>query len=100
MAGVLLGSVLALAPALDRASAGDGSITAGSPHDLNLSVALLFADPDPDAWRPLFSEASKLLYNATEKQMRLGYGEAFQQLPTSERLSRYSRPSQAATSWG
>ena len=81
MAGVLLGSAVALASAVDRATAGDGTITAGDPHEVNLSVALLFTDPDPDAWRPLFSEASKLLYNATEKQMR-----------TSESLGRYPRP--------
>ena len=65
--GVLLSSAVALACGVDRAAAGDGSITAGTPHELNLSVALLFTDPDPNAWRPLFSGASKLLYNATEK---------------------------------
>ncbi len=51
---------------------------------MNLSVALLFTDLDPDAWRPLFSEASKLLYNATEKQMRLGTVKLFNNCPQAK----------------
>lgn len=51
------------------AHAGDGEIVDGK---MNLSVIFTYGEDDPDAWRPLFEESSRLLYNATNGQLQLG----------------------------
>lgn len=52
--------------------AGTGNITGGTPAKLNLSVYLGYDEQTPDNWMSVFNEASKLLYNATEKQIQFG----------------------------
>jgi len=49
--------------------AGDGRIENGK---VDLTVMFNYNETDPDSWKPLFEEFSKLLYNATEKQLQLG----------------------------
>jgi hypothetical protein len=51
------------------AQAGDGEIVDGK---LNISVMFTYLDSDPDAWRPLFEEGSRLLYNSTNGQLQFG----------------------------
>ncbi len=52
--------------------AGTGTITAGSPARLDVSALFSYNESNPDDWKPLFEEASKLLYDSTEKQLQLG----------------------------
>ena len=61
----LVGLLLCAGPA----SSGDGEIVDGK---LNLSVMFIYDESDPDAWRPVFEEASSLLFNATNGQLQLG----------------------------
>jgi Mg-chelatase subunit ChlD len=49
--------------------AGDGAIRGDK---LDMSVMFAYREADPDSWRPLFEEASRLLYNATNGQLQLG----------------------------
>lgn len=51
------------------AHAGDGAIVDGK---LNLSVLFTYPEDDPSAWRPMFEEANRLLFNATNGQLQLG----------------------------
>lgn len=64
--------------------AGEEIIVSGTPHKLNLSVAFLYEEANPDDWEPVFTEASKLLYNATEKQMQLGTVMVFNNCPNAK----------------
>lgn len=57
----------ALLPA--AAYAGEGEVADGK---LNLNVIFTYGEDDPDAWRPLFEESSRLLFNATNGQLQLG----------------------------
>ena len=66
-----------VAPQSEAPLAGDGKINPGTPHKVDIIVNLLYDDPQPEQWEALFNEASKLLYNATEKQMQLGTVELF-----------------------
>lgn len=56
------------------ASAGNGDVTTASPGPARFNISVLFQydEADPLSWRPLFEEGSKLLYDATEKQIQLG----------------------------
>lgn len=65
-------AILALLLPLRDARAGTGRYVDGSPDEIELKVHFEYDEQDPTAWEPLFKEASKLLYNATEKQVRLG----------------------------
>lgn len=51
------------------ARAGTGRIVDGK---LNLGVMLTYREADPDSWKPLFEEASRLLFNATDGQLQIG----------------------------
>jgi hypothetical protein len=51
------------------ARAGGGAIEGGK---VDLSVMFGYDESDPDAWRPLFEEGSRLLFNATNGQLQLG----------------------------
>lgn len=67
-----------------HANGGDGTIDAGSPHKVNLSVAFLYDETDPDDWKPLFEKASELLYDATEKQMQFGTIAVYNNCPSKQ----------------
>lgn len=57
------------------AAAGNGTLTPSSdrgPVRLNLSLLFQYDEAAPLSWQPLLEEASKLLYDATDKQMQLG----------------------------
>ena len=64
-------SILGLLAAIawTPAFAGDGTIVDGK---LNLSVLFTYREDDPNAWQPMFEEANRLLYNATNGQLQLG----------------------------
>lgn len=49
--------------------AGNGTLEGGK---LNLSVMFSYQEGDVDAWRPVFEEASRLLWNATNGQVQIG----------------------------
>jgi hypothetical protein len=49
--------------------AGSGRIEDGK---LDLSVMFAYYEPTPNEWKPVFDEASRLLYNATNGQLQLG----------------------------
>ncbi|MBD3161472.1 MAG: VWA domain-containing protein, partial [Candidatus Eisenbacteria bacterium] len=51
------------------APAGTGGIDGDK---LDLSVTFAYREADIEAWRPLFEETSRLLYNATNGQLQLG----------------------------
>lgn len=68
----------------EKVIGGDGTVVSGSPHKMNLSVAFLYDEQKPDDWKPLFEEASKLLYNATEKQMQFGTITVFNNCPAQQ----------------
>lgn len=61
---IVLGTVIASA-----GWAGDGEIADGK---VNLSIMFTYRETDADAWKPVFEEASRLLYNATNGQLQLG----------------------------
>ncbi len=54
--------------------AGNGGVTSTTPGPIRFNISVLFqyAEADPLSWLPLFEEGSKLLYDATEKQIQLG----------------------------
>lgn len=52
-----------------QAGAGECKISAGK---LDLTVMFLYDETDFDGWKPVFTEASKLLYNATEGNLQIG----------------------------
>jgi len=54
--------------------AGNGDVTTASPGPVRFNISVLFQydESDPLSWRPLFEEGSKLLYDATEKQIQIG----------------------------
>lgn len=52
-----------------HALGGSGRIVDGK---LELSVAFTYREADIEAWRPLFEEASRLLWNATNGQLQIG----------------------------
>ena len=56
-----------LAPSPARAGKGD---VVG--NKVNLSIMFTYRESDADAWKPLFDEASRLLFNATNGQLQLG----------------------------
>ncbi|MBN1658449.1 MAG: VWA domain-containing protein [Anaerolineae bacterium] len=67
--------IVASAPAVQ---AGDGTYTAGTPDEIVLNVAFQYDEPcfhtspvSCPAWETLFKEGSKLLYDGTEKQVRI-----------------------------
>lgn len=66
---VLATTLLALL-ASPVSEAGTGTYTAGNPDTIELRVLFMYDEPDPVSFEPLFNEASRLLYNATEKQVR------------------------------
>jgi hypothetical protein len=75
---VLMVSVLLVAP-VQPLHAGDGTYTQGTPDEILLHVAFMYDetcfDNSPIScpnWETLFKESSKLLYDATEKQIRIG----------------------------
>ena len=51
------------------AKSGAGQIQNGK---VDLHVLFTYRESDPDSWRPLFEEASHLLWNATNGQLQLG----------------------------
>lgn len=57
--------ILSIAPA----RGGTGKIVDGK---LDLTVMFTYREAEPDSWRPMFEEASRLLYNATNGQLQLG----------------------------
>lgn len=67
-------SVLALA---SPAWCGDGTYTAGTPDEIRLIVNFEFNDVAPQNWEPLFREASSLLYDASEKQIKISQVQYF-----------------------
>lgn len=62
-------SIAVLALSFGSAWSGTGQIRDGR---VDLSVLFLYQEGDPDSWRPVFDEASELLYNATNGQLQLG----------------------------
>ncbi len=62
-------STAAITLLLGPALAGDGSIDGDK---LDISVMFAYREAEPDSWRPLFEEASRLLFNATNGQLQLG----------------------------
>ena len=62
-----LAAVSLVVPSL--ATAGSGYIEDGK---LNVSVMFTYRETDIDSWRPLFEEASRLLFNTTNGQLQLG----------------------------
>jgi hypothetical protein len=64
---ILLACLCLILPS--SAQAGSGNIEDGR---LNLSVMFTYYEPNPHGWKPVFDEASKLLYNATNGQLQLG----------------------------
>ena len=51
------------------ARAGNGTVVDGK---VNMTVRFTYREADVTSWRPLFDEASRLLYNATDGQLQLG----------------------------
>lgn len=70
---------------LSGANAGDGTLAAGTPSKLNLSVYFEYPERSPNDWRPLFEQASGLLYNATEGKVQLGYVSVFNNCPAKKK---------------
>lgn len=73
-AGALLGVILCGPGA---AIAGSGRLIANpvvedGPAVFVLTVFFQYDEPDPDSWLPLFNEASRLFFNATERQIQFG----------------------------
>ncbi|MBI4495559.1 MAG: VWA domain-containing protein [Deltaproteobacteria bacterium] len=66
------------------ADAGTGAFSGGTPARIDLSICFTYPEGDPDAWRSVFNEASKLLYNATEKQVQLGRIRVFLNCPAKK----------------
>jgi hypothetical protein len=62
-------ALLATSVPLQRATAGTGRIADGK---VDLTVQFTYREAAPDSWRPLFEEASRLLFNATDGQLQLG----------------------------
>lgn len=54
------------------ARAGTGTIHPGTPNRIDLSVLFTYDEKDPLAWKPMFEEASRLLYQSTQQQIQLG----------------------------
>ena len=75
---VLMVLALLTVPALPL-HAGDGTYTEGTPDEIVLHVLFMYDEPCfqnspvscPD-WETLFKEGSKLLYDVTERQVRIG----------------------------
>ena len=68
----ILGFLLALvlcATSVAPVRAGDGEIDG---NDLKIKVLFLYDESDLNSWKPLFTEASKLLWNATEGNLKIG----------------------------
>lgn len=66
--GVFLCALVSL-PAVPSLAPGDGAI---SNRKLDITVYFTYAETDFASWEPVFTEFSKLLYDATEKQLQLG----------------------------
>jgi uncharacterized protein YegL len=67
--GHIVLAALVSAISVSSSLAGDGTIVG---NKLNLSVSFTYEESDPDSWRSLFEESSRLLYNATNGQLQLG----------------------------
>ena len=76
-----------IAPQSGAPLAGNGKINPGNPHKVDIIVNLHYDDPEPEQWEALFNNASKLLYNATEKQMQLGSVELFVNCPDKDAVA-------------
>lgn len=63
----LLGCFFSICPPSSRA--GTGEIRDGK---LDLSVLFLYREAGVESWKPVFDEASRLLYNASNGQLQLG----------------------------
>ncbi len=66
---LVIGALLAASIPLQPATAGKGRIADGK---VDLTVQFAYREAAPDSWRPLFEEASRLLYNATDGQLQFG----------------------------
>ncbi|HZX48073.1 MAG TPA: VWA domain-containing protein [Nitrospirota bacterium] len=64
--------------------AGEGRVIDGDPVKVDLIVNFLYDEQNVDEWKPLFTEASKLLYNATEKQMQIGKVTVYNNCPEAK----------------
>jgi hypothetical protein len=64
--------LLTILAAPQAVSAGTGTYKDGSPDLIDLHVMFMYDEATPSDWEPLFKEASKLLFNATEGQVKLG----------------------------
>lgn len=63
---------------------GTGTYKDGSPDLIDLRVLFMYDEQNPQDWEPLFKEASKLLYDATEGQVKLGKVEVYVNCPQVE----------------
>jgi hypothetical protein len=65
---VLFATLCVILP-IARALGGTGRIVDGK---LDLTVMFTYREAEPDSWRPMFEQASRLLYNATNGQLQIG----------------------------
>jgi len=84
-----------------RAWCGSGTYNpvAGNPAELQLKVNIEFVDK-PEEWKPLFNAASRLLFDATEKQVKISkvtfYNDC-QQVADDSDIRIFQGPSSAST---
>lgn len=64
--------------------AGVGTYTPGSPDKLKLHVMFMYDEQNPADWEPMLKEASKLLYDATEKQVSISEVIFYSNCPDAE----------------
>lgn len=61
---------------------GTGSYSGGDPDSVQLIVNFEYNEGNPASWAPLFREASRLLFNATEKQVKISRVTLFNNCPS------------------